>query len=120
MKAVAKGDDGGAANPQAGADDIDAEKQHHHHDGRRLVLVAERAAPVAGKSGLLRIGRQMNRKIRRQQYSEIADRQQRECGNGEPMHQFTLRFWQQHQRCGYGGNEHRQGEAFDRRRGIER
>ena len=50
------------------------------------------AAPVAGQPGFLHVGRQMDRQLRRQQYSEIADRQQRQRREAEPARQLRCDF----------------------------
>ena len=50
-------------------------------------------------------------RLRRQHYSEIADRQQRQRGDAEPAHQFVLRFRQQHHRRGDRSDAGGQREA---------
>ena len=95
-------------------------KHQHRHHRRRHILVAERAAPVSRQLRFLDIGREMYRQVRHQPYSEIADRQQHQCGDAEPAHQFVLGFRQQRQRRRHGDDARRQGEALDRGGGVQR
>ncbi len=113
-------DHGGAEQFGARTRDIDAEEQQHRHHGRRDVLVAEHAAPVAGEMRLLGIERGVDRQVGCEDDAEIAGREQDQAGDTDPSRQFALRLRQQHQhrrdRCDTAG----QGEALERGGGIAR
>ncbi len=82
--------------------------------------MAKRASPVASQMRFLGIGGQMDRKVRHQHDTEIADGQQQQRSRGEPAREFTLRFRQQHHDGRDGDDAGSQGEPANGGAGIER